>query len=179
MSCDCGKGTKLHYYLDPSLIESKHFELLNEGQETLSPLGYKERPIITGVMIKEEILLPLGRSGLGAHTNITIDLYHWRGRAESSIWHKTHHWYKVDVGCSRREGLECWGSLTPHSNHTACLILGWTWKTNTAHSHPSPSALSSIRWEAIAIYHSRKGKRVEIFSLVQECCNGWKLGVEL
>lgn len=85
MSCDCGKGTKLHYYLDPSLIESKHFELLNEGQETLSPLGYKERPIITGVMSKEEILLPLGRSGLGAHTNITIDLYHWRGEQKAQF----------------------------------------------------------------------------------------------
>lgn len=52
------EGQRTSYYcLHPSIIHSKHLKLLRNGQETLPSLGYEERSIITGIMVKEENLL--------------------------------------------------------------------------------------------------------------------------
>lgn len=95
---------------------------------------------------------------------------------ESSVWHKTHHWYRADFGCDRKEGLESWGSLTPYSNSKAYLIQEWTWQTNTDHSHPLPPASASIPWEAAALYPQGKARGWRDFSLVQEVYNVLELG---
>lgn len=140
-----------HYYLHP-LRWNAHLKLLRDRQETLSSLGYKDRSVTTGVMVREESLL-WGRSRLGAYSSVNISLLLGEG-AESSVWHNTHHWYRADFGCNRKEGLESWGSLTTCSNPRACLIQIWAWQTNTAHPHALPPASASI-------IPSRKSKRVE------------------
>lgn len=120
------------HYLNPSLIQRKHFNIWKDGKETLSHFWINEMCIITSKMVRKENL-PLGRSRQGAPTNMVIGLALGRGRKLSDTRPtRAVEWTLVATG--KRIGR--WRSLTPHSKYKACLILKWPRKIPC----PSPSA---------------------------------------